>query len=155
MQMSKVGSATRSCNKSLRPRLEYAISLAQDRLYSKECQVVTFSGIAPNTPDTWKLLESKHPQGPTPIQPMLSAVPVSISHDLDIMAILRSFPNMTAVGPSGMRVQHLLDACGYSSIAYFHIIILAEYCKSSCCWQGTKGVVHLSFWSHFNSSIKE
>ena len=51
---SKVGSATKSCNKSLRPRLEYAISLAQDGLYSKACrQVLTYCGIAPNTPETW------------------------------------------------------------------------------------------------------
>ncbi|KAL5469516.1 hypothetical protein EMCRGX_G030779 [Ephydatia muelleri] len=43
-------------------------------------------------------------QGPsTPIQPMSSAVPVNISHDLDTMAILR---------------------CGHSPIANFHIFIL-------------------------------
>ena len=50
---SKIGSATESCNKSLRPRLEYTISLAQDGLYSKACQVLTSSGIVPNTPETW------------------------------------------------------------------------------------------------------
>ena len=26
------------------------------------------------------------------------------------MAILRSFPKLTAVGPSGLRIQHLIDA---------------------------------------------
>eukprot|EP00731_Ephydatia_muelleri_P016404 Em0009g828a len=107
---SKVGSATKSCNKSLRPRHDYAISLAQDGLYSKACQVLTSSGIAPNTPETWKLLESKHPQGPIPTHPKSFDLPVNIPHDLDIMAILRSFPKLTAAGPSGMRVQHLLDA---------------------------------------------
>ncbi|KAL5477904.1 hypothetical protein EMCRGX_G024759 [Ephydatia muelleri] len=107
---SKVGSATKSCNKSLRPRHKYAISLAQDGLYSKACQVLTSSGIAPNTPQTWKLLESKHPQGPIPTHPKSFDLPVNIPYDLDIMAILRFFSKLTAAGPSGMRVQHLLDA---------------------------------------------
>ena len=30
--------------------------------------------------------------------------------DFDIISMLRSFPKLTAAGPSGMRVQHLLDA---------------------------------------------
>ena len=142
------------CNEELQQvtqteRLEYAISPAQDGLYSKACQVLTSSGIAPNTPETWKLLESKHPQRPIPIQPMSSAVLVKISHYIDIMAILRSFPKLTAAGPSGMRVQHLLDAATVplpSSISssLWHVANLLA-----------AGKAPKQLWSNFNSSIKE
>ena len=30
--------------------------------------------------------------------------------DFDIISLLKSFPKLIAAGPSGMRVQHLLDA---------------------------------------------
>eukprot|EP00731_Ephydatia_muelleri_P010847 Em0005g1433a len=33
-----------------------------------------------------------------------------IPHDLNLKAVLRSFPKLTSVGPSGLRIQHIIDA---------------------------------------------
>eukprot|EP00731_Ephydatia_muelleri_P011027 Em0005g1613a len=35
---------------------------------------------------------------------------VSLPSSLNLMAILRSFPKLSAAGPSGLRIQHLIDA---------------------------------------------
>ena len=86
------------------------LSLAREGLYSKACQILTSSGLAPNTPETWQLLEQKHPKETPPIQPNSSVNPISVPPDFDIISMLRSFPKLTAAGPSGMRIQHLLDA---------------------------------------------
>ena len=36
--------------------------------------------------------------------------PISLGCNFDILSVLKSFPKDTAAGPSGLRVQHLLDA---------------------------------------------
>ena len=33
-----------------------------------------------------------------------------IPHDLNLKAVLRSFPKLTSAGPSGLRIQHIIDA---------------------------------------------
>ena len=73
---SKLASSTKSIDRSLHPWLEYAISLAREGLYSKACQILTSSGLAPNTPETWQLLEQKHPKGTPPIQPNSSVTSI-------------------------------------------------------------------------------
>ena len=102
---------------SAQHKVESAISLARDGLCSKACQMLTSSGVAPNSAETWHLLESKHPKGQVPKLPMTSADPIKLPNDFDTMAILRSFPKSTAAGPS---VQHLLDAatslCRFQSL---------------------------------------
>ena len=89
-----------------------AISLAQDGLYGKACQVLTSSGVAPNNDDTWKLLISKHPSSACPAIPLPSTCNTDFTFppDVSLMDILRSFPKLTAAGPSGLRIQHLIDA---------------------------------------------
>ena len=87
-----------------------AISLAQDGLYGKACQALTSSGVAPNNDDTWKLLVSKHPHSPCPSVPPVSDVEFKLPSDQNLMSILMSFPKLTAAGPSGLRIQHLIDA---------------------------------------------
>ena len=37
---------------------------------------------------------------------------IALGPDFNIMATLQSFPKGTAAGPSGLRIQHLLDAAG-------------------------------------------
>ena len=44
------------------------------------------------------------------ITPTTPEFDVSILSSVNIMAILRSFPKLTAAGPTGLRVQHLIDA---------------------------------------------
>ena len=96
-----------------RRKVASAISLAQDGLYGKACQVLTSSGVAPNNDDTWKLLISKHPSSACPVIPLQSNTDFKFPPDLSLMNILRSFPKLTAAGPSGLRIQHLIDAAEF------------------------------------------
>ena len=65
-----------------------------------------YSSISRVNDATWQLLLSKHP---TCVAPQVTSIPISIEPDFDILGALRSFPKGTAAGPSGLRVQHLLD----------------------------------------------
>ena len=53
--------------------------------------------------------ESKTPQRPSPFTPCYSLCTSYIEQDFHILSILHSIPKDTAAGPSGLRVQHLLD----------------------------------------------
>ena len=90
-------------------KLNCAISLAQNGLYGKACQTLMSSGVAPNN-DTWKLLISKCPHSPCSPVPQRPGAECKLPSDLNLMFILRSFPKLTAAGPSGLRIQHLTDA---------------------------------------------
>ena len=94
----------------VRKNMTSAISLAQDGLYGKACQTLTSSGVAPNNPTTWNLLVSKHPSCTCPLVPDTPHTDFKLPSTLNLMAILRSFPKLTAAGPSGLRIQHLIDA---------------------------------------------
>ena len=47
---------------------------------------------------------------PPPITPGVPSIPLSLSTNFNLLPILFSFPKVTAAGPSGLRVQHLIDA---------------------------------------------
>ena len=89
---------------------DLSISLAQDGLYGKACQALVSSGVAPNSEKTWKLLFTKHPKCEHPITPTAPEFDVAILSSVNIMAILRSFPKLTAAGHTGLRVQRCIDA---------------------------------------------
>ena len=67
-------------------------------------------GLAPNNAETWKLLVAKHPECPCPSVPNLPPVDTVLPHDFNLKAVLRSFPKLTSAGPSGLRIQHIIDA---------------------------------------------
>ena len=91
-------------------KVKISVALAREGLLGKACQVLTSAGIAPNNNETWELIQSRHPKGPPPIPPAPSNPPIPIlSKDFSIITVLRSFPKSTACGPSGLRIQHLLD----------------------------------------------
>ena len=91
--------------------IDFAVSLSHEGMFAKACRILVSSGLAPNNEDTWKLIREKHPEGPLPIIPeTTSAQSISLNDDFDVYNILKSFPKGTAAGPSGLRVQHLLDA---------------------------------------------
>ena len=90
-------------------RISAAISLAEDGLYSKACRVLTSNGIASNTPETWQKLVMKHPNAEPPAE-IPDTAPLQLSNEFNLEAVLHSFPADTACGPSGLRVQHLLEA---------------------------------------------
>ena len=97
-------------NSSSKQQVASAISLAQDGLYGNACQALVSTGVAPNSEETWKLLLSKHPKCEQPTTPDAPEFDTSILSNVNIMAILRSFPKLTAAGPTGLRVQQLIDA---------------------------------------------
>ena len=92
--------------------IRLAIRLAKDGLYGKACQILSSSGVAPNNDTTWQLLQAKDPKGPPPVCPPhdTSKFPAIVPNNFDILSVLRSFTKSIACGPSGLRVQHLLDA---------------------------------------------
>ena len=91
--------------------LNSAIALAKEGLLGKACKVLTSSGIAADNEHTFQLLLDKHPHGPAPVLPASEATENNIVPlDFDIQSVLRSFPKASACGPSGLRIQHLLDA---------------------------------------------
>ena len=47
--------------------IRLVIGLAKEGLYGKACQILTLSGVAPNT--IWQLLQAKHPKGPPSVCP--------------------------------------------------------------------------------------
>ena len=81
-------------------------------MLGKACKVLSSSGIAPNTRETWNLLEQKHPRGPVPSHPeiMLPSESFKLPPDLDIRSVLHQFPRDSACSPSGLRIQHLIEA---------------------------------------------
>ena len=83
---------------TVKKRVNSAISLAQDGLFGTACQVLVSPGLAPNNDETWKLLVAKHTECPCPSVPTLPSIP----HDLNLKAVLRSFPKLTSAGPSGL-----------------------------------------------------
>eukprot|EP00731_Ephydatia_muelleri_P024931 Em0017g14a len=91
--------------------LNSAIALAKEGSLGKACKVLTSSGIAADSEHTFQLLLDKHPHGPAPVLPASEATENNIVPlDFDIQSVLRSFPKASACGPSGLRIQHLLDA---------------------------------------------
>eukprot|EP00731_Ephydatia_muelleri_P025447 Em0017g530a len=112
LAVSRATSSTHVHQKEVpvRKKLTSAISLAQDGLYGKACQTLTSSGVAPNNPTTWNLLVSKHPSCTCPSVPDTPHTDFKLPSTFNLMAILRSFPKLTAAGPSGLRIQHLIDA---------------------------------------------
>ena len=101
-----------ACSTSINQRtkvIDQAVSLGRSGMWGNACRILQSSGIAPNNDTTWQLLKSKHPSCPTQVPPVIHTTPVSLEPDFSIIAISWSFPKDTAAGPSGLRVQHLLN----------------------------------------------
>ncbi|KAL5499483.1 hypothetical protein EMCRGX_G010909 [Ephydatia muelleri] len=86
--------------------------MGREGLLGKACQALVSPGIAPNTQEVWNSLQQKHPKGAQPSLPISSSPPVThvLPQDFNILSVLHSFPKGTACGPSGLRIQHLLDS---------------------------------------------
>ena len=92
--------------------IQTAISYAREGPFSKACQALLSSGLAPNNQATWNLLFSKHPKSPLPYPLSTPSAPLLLPPDFDLKAILHSFPKGTACGSSGLRIQHLIEIAG-------------------------------------------
>ena len=57
-------------------------------------------------------LSAKHPKSPPSVPPAHPPLPLTspiLPPDFNVLSILRSFPKASAAGPTGLRIQHLLD----------------------------------------------
>eukprot|EP00731_Ephydatia_muelleri_P034230 Em0051g22a len=108
----KVKAGKEQHSKETGRKVQLAVSKAREGLLGKACKVLSSSGIAPNTRETWNLLEQKHPRGPVPSHPeiVLPSESFKLPPDLDIRSVLYQFPRDSACGPSGLRIQHLIEA---------------------------------------------
>eukprot|EP00435_Cladocopium_sp_Y103_P064641 s718_g26.t1 len=97
---------------SVEQRRELAIGLAREGFDRKACTASLSQGLCPADDSTLQQLKALHPESTPPPAQHLGDLPVppEVAPDL-LTRCLRAFPAETAPGPSGLRVQHLRDAC--------------------------------------------
>ena len=90
-----------------------AIALAREGLDGKACAALHSQGLTEESAGNAGLMRNLHPEAPAldRSHPSTLALPPELSQD-EVLKALRAFPAGTAPGPSGLRVQHLLDAMG-------------------------------------------
>ena len=91
-------------------QLDAATSAAADGQYGKACRILIWSGIAPNNKGTWEQLKAKHPHATRPTAIREDSEALQLDSSFDMANAFHSFPKDTACGPSGLRVQHILEA---------------------------------------------
>ena len=87
-------------------RRDMATSLGREGFDKKACAALLSKGLCPPTAENAQVLEALHPSRPSPAARALQELPVPL-----VARCLRAFPAETAPGPSGLRAQHLRDAC--------------------------------------------
>ena len=93
-------------------RREFATALVREGYERKACTALLSQGLCSQTAETAEALRALHPAQPAPQTPQLQSLPPAPDLEADvILKALRAFPAGTSPGPSGLRVQHLLDAC--------------------------------------------
>ncbi len=83
---------------------------AQDGRYSKAIQALTSDGLASPSPEILQEMRKKHPQAPPPSVPLDPVPSPAILPEPAVLKGVRSFPNASAPGPSGLRPSHLQEA---------------------------------------------
>lgn len=115
-------------DRAAKNELLQAALFAEEGLYGKAVAALQSDGLAPDSETTKRQLQEKHPEVDQPHCPMdydgaaalvdeakqgdtlQSSVATGLDPKVDVLQQLRSFSRSTAGGPSGFRVQHLLDA---------------------------------------------
>jgi len=100
--------ASDNCESTRQRRAE---ALAREGLDGKACAALTAPGLKGDDRNTLEELRALHPRASLPPRslPHTLALPPEVSADL-VLKMLRSFPTGTAPGPTGLRVQRLLEA---------------------------------------------
>jgi hypothetical protein len=92
-------------------RRKRAEALCREGFDRKACASLISNGILPESPDTRDALKKLHPAKSAPTCPVLSTLPAAEEIPLHVVEkVLKSFPLDSAPGPSGLRIQHLLEA---------------------------------------------
>ena len=98
-------------------RKELATGLAREGFDSKARAALLADGLCAEMPATITALQQLHPTQPNPAVPPFHVLCPGQLVEPDMVAkALRSFPAASAPGPSGLRVQHLRDACMHGTI---------------------------------------
>ncbi|CAE7834746.1 unnamed protein product, partial [Symbiodinium necroappetens] len=93
-------------------RRDIATSWGREGFDRKACAALLSKGLCPQTEETARSLAALHPHRPLPAVPAITDLPLAPCMAPELVArCLRAFPAETAPGPSGLRVQHLRDAC--------------------------------------------
>ena len=86
------------------------LQLVRDGEYSKAAKALLSCDLAPCNQDTLQIMKNKHPQAPIPtFTPHPSEPPLQLSTQQVVKGI-KSFKKGSALGPSGLRAEHLKAA---------------------------------------------
>ena len=92
-------------------RLKHAVSLCREGFDRKACAALISDEICEESIETVNLLKPLHPQAPPPNSAPMSDLPWCREITPGTLSkVLKSFPLDSAPGPSGLRIQHLLEA---------------------------------------------
>lgn len=93
-------------------RQDLATSLGREGFDKKACAALLSDGLCPFTPATATALKALHPSAPAPTVQPVGELPLAPDVAPELVArCLRAFPSETAPGPTGLRIQHLREAC--------------------------------------------
>ena len=100
--------ATRTGPLTPEERRDIGSSWGREGFDGKACAALLSKGLSPS----FQALAALHPHRPLPAVPAIADLPLAPCMAPDLIArCLRAVPAETAPGPSGLRVQHLRDAC--------------------------------------------
>ena len=134
LSSSVTSTTSQRCHNARRAR-----RAVQDGLYSKAIKSLTSVGIASPSPEVLREMQEKYPQAPPPSLPSGPVPrPLSLSES-SVLNAIKSFPNGSAPGPSGLRPNHLREVvqCPSSDRAVQVLTSLTRFCKYPCLGQGS------------------
>ena len=104
----RMQSSSRSSNPS--HHIRRAKQAVQDGQYSKAIKALSSSGLATPSAEVLQEMLNKHPQAAPPTLPSSSVPPPLTLSESAVRRGVRSFPNGSAAGPSGLRPSDLREA---------------------------------------------
>ena len=131
-------------------RKELAKGLAREGFESKACTALLATGLAPENAETIAAVRAFHPQAAELAVPAMHELPPAPELVLDVVAkALRNFPAASALGPSGLRVQHLREACAPGAAgslleqlaAVLSLLVQGQACPAAACALAGAGLV--------------
>ncbi len=106
--LAKRGKKSTSSSSSL--NIRRARKATQEGLYSKAIKALTSEGLAQPGSEILEEMLNKHPQAPPPTLPPGPPPSPTLLPESIIFRSVKSFPNASAAGPSGLRPSHLREA---------------------------------------------
>ena len=95
---------SRSSSSTSASNFRRAKRAVQDGQYSKAIKALTSDGLASPSPEILQEMQSKHPQAPPPSVPPDPVPSPAVLSEPAVLKGVRSFPNASAPGPSGLHL---------------------------------------------------